>query len=202
MSHESLKQVVESRSLFRALLSLPGLLSLYAYSAGTLSYGEFIHASGDWSARLLLVALLATPLRMFFPAARFPAWLTVRRRDLGVATFVYAVLHATVYLARKADLSLVLREGGAPDLWTGWLAFAVFALLAITSNDASVRMLRSRWKKLHRLVYVGAILMFAHWLLTAFDMTVGLIYASIFAAIEALRVSLSLWRAGRRMKSA
>jgi len=183
---------VRSVLVLRVLLAVPAAVILYRYGVDALSYGEVIHESGDWSARLLIATLAVTPLRMLFPGASFPRWLMERRRDLGVATFGYALLHTLVYLERKADIGLILAEAMEPGLWTGWLALAVFALLAITSNDASVRALRIWWKKLHRLVYIGAILTFAHWLLTAFDIVPGLIYAGILAAIEGTRAALIL----------
>jgi sulfoxide reductase heme-binding subunit YedZ len=77
-------------------------------------------------------------------------------------------------------------------LLTGWIAFLIFAALAITSNDASVRLLKRGWKKLHMLVYLGALLTFAHWVLTAFDPLLGYIHAGVLAAIETLRVVLQM----------
>lgn len=198
----SMKGILESRLLFRVLLSLPAAIIVYDYSAGTLTYGEFIHASGDWSARLLLAALAVSPVRMLMPRARVSRWLLARRRDLGVATFCYAALHTLVYVARKADFNLIVTEGAGVELLTGWLALVVFATLAITSNDASVRMLKANWAALHRLVYLGAILMFAHWILTAFDPLTGLIYSGIFILIVAARIVLTLWRARRRVTPA
>lgn len=201
MIRDRFRLVLGSRRLFRVLLAVPAALAMYDYVVDSITYGEVIHASGDWSARLLIVTMAVTPIRMLFPGASFSRWLMERRRDLGVATFGYALLHTLVYLQRKADIGLIVTEGAEPGLWTGWLALFVFALLAITSNDASVRALRLWWKKLHGLVYVGAVLTFAHWLLTAFDIVPGLIYAGILAAIEATRVALSL-RSRQGVKSA
>ena len=147
------------------------------------------------------MALAVTPLRMMLPRAAFVRWMSERRRDLGVATFLYALLHTAVYVARKGDLALIFEEGLEPGLWTGWLALAVFAALAITSNNASVRWLGPRWKALHRLVYAGTLLTFAHWLLVAFDMTLGLIYAGVLAAIQLGRIAPSLRRARQNAKS-
>lgn len=201
MIRDRFSLVLRSRWLFRVLLAVPAALAMYDYVVDSITYGEVIHASGDWSARLLIVTMAVTPIRMLFPGASFSRGLMERRRDLGVATFGYALLHTLVYLQRKANIGLIVAEGAEPGLWTGWLALFVFALLALTSNDASVRALRLWWKKLHGFVYVGAVLTFAHWLLTAFDIVPGLIYAGILAAIEATRVALSL-RSRQSVKSA
>jgi sulfoxide reductase heme-binding subunit YedZ len=189
---KTLKALGDSRGFLRVLLAIPAALMLYFYAADAATYGETIHASGDWSVRLLMLTMAITPARMLFPGAGPVLWLTQRRRDFGVASFGYALLHTLVYLQRKADFSLILSEGTEMDLSTGWLAFVVFALLAITSNDASVRLLRRWWKRLHRLVYAGAVLALAHWLLTAFDIVPGLIHAGILAGIEGIRVVLTM----------
>lgn len=192
----------ESRGFVRGLLAVPAAFTLYGYGTDALTYGDVIHESGDWAVRLLIVTLAATPFRMLFPRAGFTRWLFERRREFGVATFCYGLLHTLVYLQRKSDLNLVLEEAMDPGLWTGWLALAIYLPLAITSNNASVRRLGGRWKHLHRLVYAGAVLTFAHWLLTAFDPTQGLIYAAILAAIEGTRLALTLRRYAETGKSA
>jgi sulfoxide reductase heme-binding subunit YedZ len=187
--------LINSHPLLWALLSVPAALWLWRYGANAMSYGEFIHASGDLSAQLLIATLAVTPLRLFFPRAAWTQWLAARRRDVGVATFGYAALHTIIYLVRKADAALILKEGIELSLLAGWIALFIFAALALTSNDASVRLLKRAWKRLHALVHIGAILTFAHWVLTAFDPVIGYIHAGVLAAIEAARF---IQRARRR----
>ena len=189
-----LKKILNSHYVLWCLLSVPALYIIYTYQADILSYGEVIHASGEWSVRLLIVTMAVTPLRLVIPRAAWPLWLSQRRRALGVATFGYALLHMTVYLLRKQEWSLILEEGAEWDLLTGWIAMLLFAVLAVTSNDTSLRLLRRLWKKLHRLIYPAALLTFAHWILTAFDMTVALVYAGILAALELVRIAYSIRR--------
>ena len=198
MDRQTLKRLANSRALLWLLLSLPAAAAVRAYATDAITYGEFIQASGDWSVRLLIATMAVTPIRLLLAGSRWPAWLLARRRHLGVATFGYALLHTIAYLVRKADFDLIAAEGADPSLWTGWLAFFIFAALAVTSNNASVRLLASRWKQLHRLVYAAAILTFAHWLLSAFDIVPGLIYAGILATIEVVRMLLLRRRAHRR----
>jgi len=64
----------------------------------------------------------------------------------------------------------------------------VMLALAVTSNDASVRWLRRRWQRLHRLVYIAAILTFAHWVLSAFEPVPGWIHLGVLAALEVYRL--------------
>jgi sulfoxide reductase heme-binding subunit YedZ len=187
-----------SRWILRGLLTLPAAVMLYRYITDAIAYGEFIHQSGDWSVWLLLATLVATPIRWMFPQAALSHWLLAVRRDLGVATFSYALLHTLVYLQRKADVALIVAEGIESGMATGWFALLLFVLLALTSNDASVRTLGPRWKSLHRLVYPAALLTFAHWLLLAFDITVALVHAGVLGAILAARFALQ----ARRSRSA
>ncbi len=178
-------------------LALPAAGLIYGYAAGALSYGEFIHYSGDLSVQILIVTLAATPLRLLAPGG-FSLWLMRRRRDFGVASFCYAALHLAVYVLRKADAALILEEGIEPGLLTGWIALAIMTPLALTSNDASVRALKRAWKRLHLLVYPAAVLALAHWVLTAFDPLNAYIHAGVLAAIASLRLIL---QARRRVSS-
>ena len=170
------------------VLAAPGVFILQRYAAGAMSYGEFIHWSGDISVWLLIAALAVTPARRIVRGG-FNLWLGSRRRDIGVASFGYAAGHLGGYLLRKADAALILREGVEPGLLAGWFAFAIFLALAVTSNDASVRWLKAGWRRLHWLVYPAAILTAAHWVLTAFDPTAAWIHTAAIAALLALRLS-------------
>lgn len=177
--------------IFWALLILPAAVIAARYATDAMSYGEVIHATGVGSVQLLIVTLAVSPLRLAFPRAAWTMWLARRRRDFGVATFGYASFHLAVYLARKAELPiLIVREGLDPGMAGGWIAFVGFAALAITSNDGSVRGLGRGWKALHRLVYPAAALTAAHWLMTAFELRDGLIHAAILAALLATRIAL------------
>jgi sulfoxide reductase heme-binding subunit YedZ len=88
---------------------------------------------------------------------------------------------------------LIVEEGADFAMWTGWAAFLIFVALAITSNDVSARLLRRAWKKIHRLVYVAALLLFAHWIFVAFDFMPGLVHFVTLLALETYR----LWKRGR-----
>ena len=173
-----------------ALLSLPAAYWLYAYSRGDLFYGELLHASGVLAVRLLIVAMAVTPLAAIFPGAGWVRWLKPRRRYLGVAAFGYSLLHALVYLQRKADPVLILEEAGSAGMWTGWVALIIMLALAISSNDTSVRALGRNWKRLHRLVYLAAALSFIHWVLTAFNPVSGYVHLGCLVILDSIR----LWK--------
>ena len=182
------KTILNSRHFLWAVLALPCGWLIIALRAGDLYYGEIIHVSGELSARLLLLSLAITPLRLFFGDSVWPNWLLQRRRYFGVAAFIYAVLHTLVYLDRKIGSGLILQEAAEFSMWTGWLALTIFVPLAVTSNNASVRRLRRTWKKLHRWVYLAALLTFTHWIFVAFSFVAGLVHFLILLVLETYRI--------------
>jgi sulfoxide reductase heme-binding subunit YedZ len=186
------RSIAKSRPLLWLILALPGLwiAGSWTLTPDSYGYGHAIGDTGDWAAWLLMATLAVTPLRLMFRRRRWTNWLMRRRRDLGVASFAYAAGHTLVYLVRKASPDLIFAELSTPYILAGWIAFALFLPLAITSNDVSVRRLKRSWKKLHRLVYPAAILTFLHWIWSAFDPTTAWIHAGILAAIEIVRVML------------
>ena len=97
------------------------------------------------------------------------------------------------YVVRKSDLQLIVIEGLDAGLRTGWIAYLVFIALAVTSNDVSVRALGRKWRKLHRLVYAAAVLTYLHWVLTAFDPTVGYLHGAV-----AIFLLMARWRGAQR----
>jgi sulfoxide reductase heme-binding subunit YedZ len=183
--------VLNSRYFAWILLAMPAVFMIHGHVTGQLYYGEIMHASGELSARLLIVTMAITPLRLMLPGAKWPVWLMQRRRYLGLATFGYALLHTVHYLENATALSEVIEESLAFEYWTGWLALLLFIPLAATSNDRIVRMLRGTWKKLHRWVYAAAVLSFLHWIFVAFDVIPGLMHASTLVVLETIRIRKS-----------
>lgn len=170
-----------------AALCAPALHIIFRYFADTMSYGEVIHETGDWSVGLLFVALAITPLGRVAAKSGWLAFFRFHRRAIGVASFAYAALHTVVYLERKWGADLIVTEGLKPGIATGWLALVIYLLLALTSNNRSVRRLGKSWKTLHRSVYAGAVLVFAHWILTAFDAQLAYTALVALCVVEALR---------------
>ena len=192
---DTLKKIFDSKYLLWAILALPFLWMADGLRDGGLFYGEILHASGEFSARLLLLTLAITPLRLFFADSIWPNWLLQRRRYFGVATFMYAALHTGVYLERKFGSGLILQEAAEFQMWTGWLAMAILVPLAVTSNDATVRRLKRAWKKLHRWIYLAAFLTYVHWIFVAFSPVPGLIHFLVLLVLETYRI----WKR-RRLK--
>lgn len=156
--------IINNKVLFWTVLALPALLLLFEFWRGKIDTMDLIHPTGEWSARLMIFAMMLSPLVALFGSQKWLQWLVHRRRAIGVAAFVYAVLHLVFYLIDMGNIDDILAEWLAPGIWTGWAAFLLMLPLALTSNDRSMRLLRAGWKKLQRLVYPAAVLTLLHWI--------------------------------------
>lgn len=182
-------RLLTSRPVLWALLTTPALWLSLRWAVGLSTYGDVVSRSGVWGALLLIPTTATTPLQMLFSQRPWLTWLIERRGDLGFASFAYAAVHATAYAVGKDDLRLILLEARQPWLLAGWAALLIFLTFAATTEDAAARVLRRSWKPLHRLaqasailelvhrvlkrwhriVYIGAALVVAHWALSAFN---------------------------------
>ena len=188
-----------SAYLLWAVLTLPAVPMFIGLTAGRQDLDLLLHPSGEFSARLMLVALMITPLRMLFSRVRWIGWLARHRRSLGVAAFAYAALHTLIYIVDMETLRNMLAEFGALGIWTGWLAFALFIPLAVTSNDASARRLGRNWKALHRVVYLAAVLTLVHWMFVHNNLVPALVHFVPLALLELYR--LGVWARGLRTQA-
>ncbi len=174
---------------FWLLLALPSFAFL-AEGLGGRDLEELLHPTGEFSARLMIIALMLTPLRMMFPKTRWLAWLMVRRRYLGVAAFGYGSLHTLYYVIDLGSMSAVMADIVKIGIWTGWVAFVIFIPLFLTSNDFSVRTMGTQWKNLQRLVYVAAVATALHWIFIHNELGPALVHFVPLAVLEAYRI----WR--------
>jgi sulfoxide reductase heme-binding subunit YedZ len=174
--------------LLWALLSIPAVLFVRQYLAGGIWAGDLLHPTGEMSARLIIFALMLTPLSLLFKGQRWIRWLLGHRRAFGVAAFAYALLHLLLYVLDMETVANMLAEVGAPGIWTGWAAFLLLLPMAVTSNQASMRALRSGWKRLQRLAYPAALLTLVHWLLVHDDARAALIHFAPLAALQLYRI--------------
>jgi sulfoxide reductase heme-binding subunit YedZ len=158
-----MRTIINNKQLFWALLAIPALMLVFGWWQGRIDSMEMLHPTGEWSARLMIFAMMLSPMVAVFGPRRWLNWLVARRRAIGVAAFGYALLHLIFYLIDMGNLADIMAEWLAPGIWTGWAAIALMLPLALTSNEASVRALRHAWKKLQRLVYPAAVLTLLHW---------------------------------------
>ncbi|OAN78920.1 iron reductase [Jannaschia sp. EhC01] len=150
--------------LWAVLALLPALFTYEALtSIDPRAIHGLLHPTGEFSARLLIITMMISPLALIFKGSRFVAWLKRNRRYFGVAAFGYALLHTIFYLIDEGSLTAVTNDLPKLYIWTGWIAFAIFIPLALTSMDAAVRVLGTHWKTLQRTTYVAAVFVLLHW---------------------------------------
>ncbi len=144
--------------------------------------------NGEWALRFLILTLAITPLRIYL------SWPFVARlrRMLGLYAFFYASLHLSSYAVFLLELrfgDIVQDIVKRPYITVGFSAFLLMAPLALTSTTSMMKRLKSRWKSLHRLVYVIAVLAVIHlvWL-TKSDYQEAVVYGSILSLLLAVRV--------------
>ncbi|MDB2407763.1 ferric reductase-like transmembrane domain-containing protein [Jannaschia sp.] len=186
-------RILHSLPLFWALMLWPA----FHVTRGLVQSGwyvpEMLHVSGVWSGILLVLTLSVTPLALLSGRMGHGAigrWLIRRRRHLGLGAFVYAALHVAHYLRDAGSVRVAVGEAASLDFAAGWIGFALFLAMAVTSNDRSIRALGSRWKALHRWVYPAAGLIFLHWALLLTIESTLIVWAGLLVAAKALHVAL------------
>jgi sulfoxide reductase heme-binding subunit YedZ len=149
---------------------------------------EAMNRLGFWTLTLLLLTLAPTPIQIV-TGWKWPLRL---RRMLGLETFLYVCLHFSVYLGvdQFFDWPAIGQDIVKRKFITiGFAAFLLLIPLAITSTDGMVRRLGfTRWKKLHRLIYVAAVLGVIHfvWRVKS-DLRQPMIFAAALAVLLAIR---------------
>jgi methionine sulfoxide reductase heme-binding subunit len=186
------RKLLDGKPLLWGLLSIPALLMIWRAFDPDIYFEDLLHPSGEWSARLIILALMLTPLSMLLPKQGWVKWLIRRRRAFGVAAFFYASLHLLFYVLEMRTLEDMLAEIGALGIWTGWVAFLLMVPLALTSNDAAMRALRAGWKRLQRLAYPAALLTLVHWMFVHDNLVPALLNFAPLIALELWRVARSL----------
>ena len=168
-------------------------LVLEIFGVGGMSLGanpieELIHRLGIWGLNFLLITLTVTPLRRLTGKG----WLLRFRRMFGLFAFFYVLMHFLTYagLDQRFDLPVIFEDiVERPFITVGFTAFLLLIPLALTSTNAMVRRLGRRWQKLHRLVYLIAILGVVHFYWQVkLDTLEALIYAAILALLLGFRL--------------
>ncbi len=181
------KPVVFAASLLPFAWLLCGAFGWLGFGLGADPVKKLEHECGTWALRFLLITLAVTPLRQI---AHLPH-LARLRRMLGLFAFFYAALHFTVYLTLDLELdfrTLFADIAKRPYITIGFLALLLLIPLAVTSTNRMMRRLGRCWQKLHRLIYVIAVLGVWHfyWQVKR-DVREPLIYAGILALLLGYR---------------
>lgn len=184
-----------------AVLALPAIPITSVLISGTPDATRIaLHPTGEFAARFMIIAMMATPLSMLLRGWRGPRWLVRNRRYFGVAAFGYALVHTVLYVVDVGMFQRILAEAPRLEIWTGWVAFLIFIPLAATSMDAAVRALGRSWKTLQRFVYGAAVLTLLHW--AALHDWGGVAPALVHFAPLALLTVFRVWRNRRPIQRA
>lgn len=121
------------------------------------------HKLGVLALQGLILGLAVRPLRN---------WTGVNlikfRRAVGLITFYYIVCHLLVWLVLDVQIlsqiwADILKR---PYITVGMVGFVLLIPLAVTSNNWSIRKLGPlKWRRLHQLSYVAALLGAVHWIM-------------------------------------
>lgn len=148
---------------------------------------KITHRTGDWTLRFLLVTLSITPVRKIF------GWkqLIRLRRMFGLFAFFYVCIHFSIWIVfdHFFDLDEISKDiVKRPYITVGFAAFVLLIPLAVTSTNKMMKRLGKRWKQLHQLVYVIAVLGILHylWLVKA-DVLQPVIHATILLILLSIR---------------
>ena len=192
--------VITKIVLWAACLAPLGLLVMQAFGmAGGLGANpveQVLNTCGKTGLNLLMLTLCITPIRRSTGLHRLIAF----RRLLGLFAFFYLVLHFSTYAL--LDLGLIFQPQLAwgtlladiaerPYITVGFTALVLLIPLAVTSTRGMQRRLGRKWAKLHRLVYVVAVLGIVHYywqVKSDLDFAEPLLYAFLLAVLLGVRL--------------
>ena len=164
------------------------IYKIYFNQLGPEPVKEITHHTGEWTLIFICLTLSMTPLKRL---TNLTIWIKFRRM-LGLFIFFYATLHMLTYVVidYRLDFSSISKDILTKRfIFVGFAAWLLLLPLTLTSSRKAVMFLKDKWKKLHRLIYVIAILGVVHFLwLVKFDITEPLIYAAIILVLLLFRI--------------
>ena len=124
---------------------------------------EITHFTGEWTLIFICLTLSMSPLKKL---TNINYWVKVRRM-FGLFVFFYASMHLLTYVGIDYRFSWqpifedVIKK---KYIFVGFAAWVLLIPLTITSSQKMMLLLKQNWKKLHRLIYVIAILGSLHFI--------------------------------------
>ena len=150
---------------------------------------EITHFTGEWTLIFICLTLAISPLKKL---TNLNFWVKVRRM-LGLFVFFYASLHLLTYVGIDYRFSWqpifddVVKK---KYIFVGFAAWLLLIPLTLTSSQKMMLLLKKNWKRLHRLIYVIAILGSLHfvWLSKTIYFK-PLIYFVLITVLLVLRIN-------------
>ena len=161
-----------TKKLVRIFCSIPfWILAVQALHLGpetALFWKNSLVICGYTAAVLLAITLCAAPMHKHLPQSLLFTVLNRYKREIGLSSFFYAVIHASSYFIKKYIGSGQLPWPFLlhPIILPGLSALLILLILALTSFNYWVKKLTWKsWKTLHRTVYIAEAAVFLHMLL-------------------------------------
>jgi sulfoxide reductase heme-binding subunit YedZ len=112
---------------------------------------------------MLILSLACTPANILFG---WKDYVSVRRA-FGLYAFMYVCIHLLLFVG--LDYGFMLELAAAEIIFrryavVGFVAFLLLIPLALTSTKAAQRRLAKRWKTIHQIVYLVAVLALTHYI--------------------------------------
>ncbi len=153
-------------------------------------------SSGKSAMCILIISLAITPARMLWSKL---SWMIKFRRLLGLFAFFYASVHLFAYIGLYAafDTHVMIQDVLKRRFITaGVAAWLLLVPLALTSTTGAIKRLGGKnWQRLHKLVYVAAILAIIHyWWQVKAGVTTPLVDTLWVAGLLLLRPILTWWK--------
>ena len=124
---------------------------------------EITHFTGEWTLIFICLTLSMSPLKKLTNIN----YCVKVRRMFGLFVFFYASMHLLTYVGIDYRFSWqpifedVIKK---KYIFVGFAAWILLIPLTITSSQKMMLLLKQNWKKLHRLIYVIAILGSLHFI--------------------------------------
>ncbi len=161
--------VLWRRVLIFVLSLIPLIFILYKILANQLGADPaktIVLFTGEWTIYFLFITLAVTPLRRLVNFKNFHfRWLQIHRRMLGLFTLFYAILHVLAFLVfiLGLDFSRFGKElVERPYILVTIPAVILLIALGVTSTKAMMRRMGKNWLRLHKSIYLIAVLAWVH----------------------------------------
>lgn len=190
---DSLKQLKSQWLLVLTHLGalLPLALLIWDFSQNQLTANPIQEATfrtGKTALVLLVLSLACTPVNIILGLRQ----VLPLRKVLGLYAFMYVSLHFLIFVWLDYGLDWeLLKEAIFEKRYAlvGFAAFVVLMPLAITSTKGWMKRLGKNWKRLHRFVYLAALLAVVHYVwLVKTDIREPLMYGAVLSLLLLVRL--------------
>ena len=166
------------------ILFLAGGYSILTNNANSIFFYLAGKKLGDLASITFCILLLPGIARRFDIRHRWVSVIMWFRRQLGISVFLLGIIHYLFVrgLPRIANGQAPLASLARFELF-GLAGLILLFPLFLTSNDASMRLLKKQWYTLHTLVYVVAWLIFGHVIFQRLSVWSAIVGIAAFAEI-------------------